>query len=176
MNEPYFNYDIAYDVYTKQIKKMAVGSIKRTGIKKIAKPVLLLAVIKGIEDGVFKQNRFEYEQLAEIYETVFKKYAEIAKQSEYTLPCYPFYHMQTSDFWNLSILTPHSETKTVSPSITWLKNNIEYAYLDHAFWDMLQQSEYRKRVAEFIVNTKIKTATANSRSLLRMFLGWLLAV
>ena len=34
MNEPYFNYDIAYDVYTKQIKKMAVGSIKRTGIKK----------------------------------------------------------------------------------------------------------------------------------------------
>lgn len=90
MNKPYFNYDIAYDVYTKQIKKMAVGSIKRTGIKKIAKPVLLLAVIKGIEDGVFKQNRFEYEQLAEIYEVVFKKYAEIAKQSEYTLPCYPF--------------------------------------------------------------------------------------
>ena len=43
-------------------------------------------------------------------------------------------------------------------------------------WDMLQQSEYRKRVAEFIVETKIKTATANSRSLLRMFLGWLLAV
>ena len=41
---------------------------------------------------------------------------------------------------------------------------------------MLQQSEYRKRVAEFIVNTKIKTATANSRSLLHMFLGWLLAV
>lgn len=94
MNKPYFNYDIAYDVYTKQIKKMAVGSIKRTGIKKIAKPVLLLAVIKGIEDGVFKRNRFEYEQLAEIYEAVFKKYAEIAKQSEYTLPCYPFYHMQ----------------------------------------------------------------------------------
>lgn len=84
--------------------------------------------------------------------------------------------MQTSDFWNLSILTPHSETKTVSPSIAWLNNNIEYAYLDHAFWDMLQRSEYRKRVAEFIVETKIKTATANSRSLLRMFLGWLLAV
>ena len=64
MNEPYFNYDIAYDVYTKQIKKMAVGSIKRTGIKKIAKPVLLLAVIKGIEDGVFKQNYAKISRIA----------------------------------------------------------------------------------------------------------------
>ena len=152
MNEPYFNYDIAYDVYTKQIKKMAVGSIKRTGIKKIAKPVLLLAVIKGIEDGVLKQNRFEYEQLAEIYEVVFKKYAEIAKQSEYTLPCYPFYHMQTSDFWNLSILTPHSETKTVSPSIAWLKNNIEYAYLEDGFWKLLQTKENRDKFKEIIIS------------------------
>ena len=54
MNKPYFNYDIAYDVYTKQIKKMAVGSIKRTGIKKIAKPVLLLAVIKGYRGWSFQ--------------------------------------------------------------------------------------------------------------------------
>lgn len=47
---------------------MRVGSIKRSGIKKIAKPVLLLALIKGIEDGVFKHNSFEYEKLACIYE------------------------------------------------------------------------------------------------------------
>lgn len=30
-------------------KKMAVGNIKKTGIKKIAKPVLLLAIIKSIK-------------------------------------------------------------------------------------------------------------------------------
>lgn len=98
MEEPSINYDLTFRSFSQKIKDMRVGSIKRSGIKKIAKPVLLLALIKGIEDGVFRQNRFEYEELAKIYEAVFRKYAEIAKQTEYTPLYYPFYHLHTSDF------------------------------------------------------------------------------
>ena len=40
---------IAFANITQKIMKMAVGNIKKTGIKKIAKPVLLLAIIKSIK-------------------------------------------------------------------------------------------------------------------------------
>lgn len=67
MEESSINYDLTFRSFSQKIKDMRMGSIKRSGIKKIAKPVLLLALIKGIEDGVFRQNRFEYEELAKIY-------------------------------------------------------------------------------------------------------------
>ena len=176
MNEQNINYDIVFDGFCQKIKEMAVGSIKNTGIKKIAKPVLLLAVIKGIEEGVFRYNYFEYEQLAKIYDEVFKKYVDIAKQTEHTPAYYPFYHLKSSDFWHLSPLSPHSERKTLTASAKWIRNNVEYAYINPLLWEMLQQNEYRNRLAEFIVEEKIKMATANSRSLLRLFLGWLVAI
>lgn len=72
MKDSIINYEIAFANFTQKIKKMTVGNIKKTGIKKIAKPVLLLAIIKGIENGTFKQNCFEYEQLDMIYEDIFK--------------------------------------------------------------------------------------------------------
>ena len=176
MEEPSINYDLTFRSFSQKIKDMRMGSIKRSGIKKIAKPVLLLALIKGIEDGVFRQNRFEYEELAKIYEAVFRKYAKIAKQTEYTPLYYPFYHLQTSDFWNLCLKSQHSERSYSTPSVGWIRNNVEYAYIDPMLWDMLQQKAYRNRLAQFIVEEKIKTATARSRSILRMLLNWLVAI
>ena len=170
------NYDIVYNNYTRQIKSMKVGHIGRTGIKKIAKPVLLLALIKGIESGVFTVNRIEYDTIAEIYKSVFLQYADMAKQSEHTPPYHPFYHLHTSKFWHLSPLSPHAAISTSSASAAWLHNNVEYAYVDTNLWNLLQQKHYRRLLAEFIVENNIKTATASSRNLLRMLLNWLMAI
>ena len=63
----FFNYESAFDFYTKKIKDMKQGSIKRSGIKKIAKPVLILSIIRGIENGTFRYNRFIFEDLERIY-------------------------------------------------------------------------------------------------------------
>lgn len=176
MEEPNINYDLIFNNFSQKIKDMRVGSIKRSGIKKIAKPVLLLALIKGIEDGVFKHNSFEYEKLASIYEAVFKKYADISKQTEYTPLYYPFFHLHTSDFWNLCLKTPHSDRFPSTISVGWIRNNVEYAYIDPKLWDMLQHKVYRNRLAEFIVDEKIKAATARSHTFLRLFLNWLVAI
>ena len=75
MESSNIDYEIAFDSFKNKIKEMSVGCIKRTGIKKIAKPVLILTIIKGIEDGIFKQNYFEYEILEKIYKSIFDKYA-----------------------------------------------------------------------------------------------------
>lgn len=170
------NYELAYSNYTQQIKSLKVGCIGRSGIKKIAKPVLLLALIRGIDSGVFKVNKIEYEKIATIYECVFKQYASMAKQSEHTPPYHPFYHMQTSSFWHLNPLSSHSAIKTASASAGWLRNNVSYAYVDSCLWELLQQKDYRRRMAEFIVENNIKLATASSRNILRLFCSWLVAI
>lgn len=176
MESSNIDYEIAFDSFKNKIKEMAVGSIKRTGIKKIAKPVLILTIIKGIEDGIFKQNYFEYEILEKIYKSIFDKYANIAKQSEYTQLYYPFYHLQSSGFWHLNYISPNSKRNPLTTSAAWVRNNVEYAYINPILWEILQHKEFRNRLAEFIVEERIKTATANCRSMLHMFLNWLVAI
>lgn len=176
MKEINTNYEMAFNFYTRKVKDMKTGNISRTGIKKIAKPVLLLAVIKGIETGVFKSNVIEYEKLAIIYETVFKQYEDLAKQSEHTPLYYPFYYLKTDQFWHLNPRTPNSELKSNSPTAAWIRNNVDHAYIDQTLWEMLQEKEYRCKFAEFIIDEKIKTATASCRSMLKMFLSWLVAI
>lgn len=87
----FFNYESAFDFYTKKIKDMKQGSIRRSGIKKIAKPVLILSIIRGIENGTFRYNRFLFEDLENIYNNIFEQYAIIAKQSEKTNIAHPLY-------------------------------------------------------------------------------------
>ena len=95
---------------------------------------------------------------------------------EHTPAYYPFYYLQSSDFWKLSLLTPNSERKTSTPSANWIRRNIEYAYINPVLWEMLQLKEYRSKLAEFIIEEKIKTATARSRSIMRMLLNWLVSI
>lgn len=111
----FFNYESAFDFYTKKIKDMKQGSIKRSGIKKIAKPVLILSIIRGIENGTFRYNRFIFEDLERIYNDIFEQYTIIAQQSEKTNLTYPLYYLQTDEFWHLNFYND-SETRTASPS------------------------------------------------------------
>lgn len=173
----FFNYDMAFDFYTKEIKSMKQGYIKRTGIKKIAKHVLVLSIIKGIESGKFKYNKFLFEEVEEIYNNIFEQYIEIARQhNEKTPLSYPFYYLQSDNFWHLDFIE-HSETKTNSPTSAWVKRNVEYAYIDEELWIILHNSEYRLRLKNFIIDTKIKdnVKTGNTVSMMR-FIGWLLAI
>lgn len=116
MNYKEKDYEFVYRQYTGIITKMRVGRIGRTGIKKIAKAALLLAVIIGIENGIFKNNRFEYEKLDELYKAVFKKYESTARQTEHTPLYYPFYHLTSDTIWHLSFLSHNSTRKPSTPS------------------------------------------------------------
>lgn len=172
----FFNYDTALDFYTKEIKSMKQGNVKRTGIKKIAKPVLVLSIIRGIENGKFRHNKFLFEEVEEIYNNIFEQYAEIAKQYDEKTPLsYPFYYLQTDTFWHLNFLE-HSETETNSPSSAWIRRNVEYAYIDTELWLLLHNDDYRYRIKNFIIETKIKNAKTRDLHTFMQFVGWLLAI
>lgn len=87
----FFDYNKAFKHYTTIIDGMRQGYIKDSGIRKIAKPILILSLIYGIEKGLYNTNKFEYKELEHLYNEIFDKYAELAKQSEKTPLCYPFY-------------------------------------------------------------------------------------
>lgn len=172
----FFNYDTAYDFYCKKIASMKRGNIKRTGIKKIAKPILLLSVIKGIESGKLRYNKFLFDEVEEIYKNIFEQYAAIAMQHEENTPLsYPFYYLQSDDFWHLNF-KEHSETGTNAPSSTWIRRNVEYAYIDEELWIMLHNQDYRLRLKNFIIETKIKNHGKKNTVSMMQFVGWLLAI
>lgn len=171
----FFDYNKAFKHYTTIIDSMRQGYIKNSGIRKIAKPILILSLIYGIEKGLYNTNKFEYKELEHLYNEIFDKYAELAKQSEKTPLCYPFYYLQTDSFWHHSNYT-HGEEKTLSPTSAWISNNVEYAYIDEELWLLLRNECYRNKLKNYIIENKILKVQTKHNLLLKQFIGWLLAV
>ena len=59
----FFDYNKAFKHYSTIIDSMRQGYIKNSGIRKIAKPILILSLIYGIEKGLYNTNKFEYKEL-----------------------------------------------------------------------------------------------------------------
>lgn len=125
----------------------------------IAKPLFLLAIIEAIEKG-FVQNNAIYldnKQIAKLYEDTCKKYEPNYKPSPIILP---FYHLSKDSFYNIKWsgkpfkISPHAH----SPSGKYLRENVEFAHLDSALWDLLQDAnvreEFREQIIDFFIRKK----------------------
>lgn len=66
----FFNYDEALEYYCGLIDKMLQGTNRNNHTRIIAKPALILSIIKLIENGK-PVNQFTYEEIAPIYQGVF---------------------------------------------------------------------------------------------------------
>ena len=149
----FFSYEQCYKYYTKRIETIRQARIHGETI--VAKPVLLVALIDGIDTDVFRYNRFvindwlegEYRMLMHMYtrESQFEDQTGIDK---------PFWHMETDGFWHLQY-PGESLSKGHTPSKAWLKNNVEYAYFDESLWILLQNEVWRTKLRDYIVEHKL---------------------
>lgn len=179
----FFNYDAALSHYENLISHMRQGSVGHDGIRIIAKPVLILSMIKGIKSGQFKHNKFDYEELNELYGSLFRNYFIAGRQDNLTPLCYPFYYLQTDKFWHLAWKT-NGSSKTASPSAAWIMRNVDHAYIDEELWILLNNDAYADKLKEYVVNTKIfqqlhsaeMAAEPERRKGLKFFLSMLLAI
>lgn len=55
---------------------------------------------------------------------------------------YPFYHIKSDGFWKLE-WKADSPAVPAAPSDKFLRENLAYAMLDNALWDILQEKEVR---------------------------------
>lgn len=112
----FFNYDEAFKFYCGLIDKMLQGTNRNNHTRIIAKPALILSIIKLIENGKLV-NQFTYEEIAPIYQGVFGKYFLRAQQENLTPLFYPYYFLKSDKFWHLA--WTNAEVKTESPSKAW---------------------------------------------------------
>ncbi len=112
-----------------------------------AKPIFLVAVFDCIEKGLIRDNKILFEgELKYSYESYYRIY----EQERQITPFYkPFFHLQTDGYWHLSW---ENDVERKAKSNRHLKENIRYASLDNALWDLLQDDEARNVLREAVID------------------------
>lgn len=117
------------------------------GKSNIAKPILILAIIDLIDEGYIIGNQIHYdEKLIRTYDAIFKMYSGTVTKVQY-----PFYYMRNDDFYSIK---GKADKKT--PSGKYIRENIEYAYLDDGLWELFQDKETRDEFRLLIINHYLK--------------------
>lgn len=97
----FFDYDKALNYYCELIEKMNQCTNRNNHERIIAKPILVLTIIKLIEDGK-NINQFTYEEIEPIYKGLFGEYFIKAHQLNLTCLQYPYYFLKSDKFWHLA--------------------------------------------------------------------------
>ena len=149
----FFSYEQCYQHYTKRIMKIRQAKIHGETI--VAKPVLLVAIIDGIEANIFKDNQFIINDWLEgRYRILMQKYVKDSQFNDKTGIEKPFWHLESDVFWHLNYQGERL-SKGRTPSKAWLKENVEYAYFDEPLWILLQNKVWRLQLRDYIVEHKL---------------------
>lgn len=149
----FYDYEKCFEHYAQRI--VDIKQAKINGEVIVAKPVFLLSLIDGIEEGVFFANHFVLNDwLEERYLLLMKKYTQHSQFPSPTDINNPFWHLSTDGFWHLGY-QGEPLGKSSTPSKAWLKENVKHAWLDVDLWLLLQQEEWCQRLRDFIVEHKL---------------------
>lgn len=144
------NYEDVYEKYTHKILKMHQAKVKGRVI--VAKPILLLSVINGVDEGVIKYNRIILgDWLVYRYNTLMSTYNNGTSATEISMP---FWYLKNDGFWHLHFIEDPKE-KVYTPSMKWLNDNVKFASLDNELWLLLQNEKWRTKLRDFILGYKL---------------------
>lgn len=118
------------------------------GKQNLAKPLLLLSMLRLIDNGSVKNNIFYFEDIQ-------REYAILQKEYNVKAPCqYPVYYMESEEFYHIKWLA--EAIKVNVPSAKFIRDNVQNVYLDNALWDLLQEDQIRKDFTSSVVNFYLK--------------------
>lgn len=142
------------DEYARDFSVMSVGVVK--GKKLPHKAILLLGIMKLIEDGIITENRIELGKvIADAFSSSWKKYMGDAKvPSVWT----PFWYLKSESFWHFKSngnedLLQGLLSFAGHPSIGQMRPVIKYAYLDKALYDYLENEGCREKLRRILIET-----------------------
>jgi putative restriction endonuclease len=134
---------------------MNIRQAKIHGETIVAKPVLMVAIIDGIEANVFRNNQFAINEWLEgRYNMLMSQYAKDSQFDDKTSIEKPFWHLESDGFWHLNY-PGECLSKGCTPSKAWLKDNVEFAYFDESLWILLQNKVWRTKLRDYIVEHKL---------------------
>ena len=149
----FFSYEQCYKHYTKHIETIRQAKIHGETI--VAKPVLMVAIIDGIDSNVYRNNQFVINDWLEgRYKLLMQQYAKDSQFDEKTGIEKPFWHLETDGFWHLKYQGERlSKSRTLSKA--WLKDNVEFAFFDEPLWILLQNKIWRTQLRNYIIEHKL---------------------
>lgn len=125
--------------------------------------MLLVALIDGIEENVFTNNQFVLNDwIEEHYNKLMREFTKDSQFDGTTEITKPFWHLETDGFWHLNY-SGEQISKGHTPSKSWLRENIEFAYFDEPLWILLQNKVWRMKLREYIVEHKLTNDFWNNR-------------
>lgn len=146
--------------YAKRIMNIKQAKIRGEVI--VAKPVLLLAIIDGICNDLFKDNEIQLtEWLESRYVMLMQQYMKSSQFDKPTDISNPFWHLQSDGFWHLQLAENSQEG--VTPSKRWLKEKVSYAHFDDDLWYLLQNKVWRMKLRDYIIEHKLTTDFWNGK-------------
>lgn len=108
---------------------------------------MLISIFDMITDGLLTKNKLYLTEIKPQYSCTFKQF-----QPEKTeTPIHkPYFHLSSEPFYHLN--WKNTTSYNISRiSAKFVRDNIEYAYLDNALWDLLQVPEVRQQLREALV-------------------------
>ncbi len=149
----FFSYEQCFKHYTKQV--ISIRQAKIHGEIIVAKPVMLLAIIDGVEANVFMNNKFVLNDwLEERYKKLMEQFTKNSQFDGTTGIEKPFWHLESDGFWHLNY-QGEKLSKGHTPSKAWLKDNVEFAYFDEPLWILLQNKVWRMKLRDYIIEYKL---------------------
>lgn len=118
------------------------------GRRIIAKPLLLYSLIILIDKKYVNDNIFNYDIVEREY-NLYKKEFDCGTACQY-----PYYFMNSEEYYHLKWKSKPIKTKF--PSAKFIRENIEYAYLDNALWDLLQDKEVRELYKQTLIENYLQ--------------------
>lgn len=108
----------------------------------IAKPVMLLSILNGIEDNTITENKIYFnKELVSNYRHFFSQYRKTI-----TPPEYPYYYLNSESFYTIV-----GSTNRKTPSAKFIREEVQYSMLDDMLWQLLQNREVRQKFSETII-------------------------
>ena len=125
------------------------------GIPSNAKPLFLLSIIKGIEEHIIMENKYKYD---DGLENIYKELCVFYEPNRKAAPFYkPYYHSASENYYDIKWIgdtIPIHKWHTPSPK--FIRENIDYTYLDEGLWNLLQDKSVREEFRELIVTNYLK--------------------
>jgi len=146
-------------LYVKKFSKLRAARVK--GSIAPHKPVLLLSVIAGIENGFIKENKIyiSAELVAQFKDYWHQLVTDPTFKANFSLP---FYHLKSEGFWQLKTLAGRDILLTSSNSIksfSHLKEVIDHASFDEALYQLLTQQQEREVLRQTLLTTYFANQT-----------------
>lgn len=153
-------------IYVRKFTRLKRGSVK--GEKAPHKPILLLAVIDGINRAEINSNKIRI--CAELVAGFKDYWSQLVKDNRFSENfSLPFFHLHNDGFWHLQTLPGREIALTSSHSIksfAHLKEIIDFAYFDQELFHLLTNEHTRQILKQTVLETYFPNARLQPNKLI----------